>query len=352
MKINGVDIGVISNVYSVSTESELSSALSSIGSGHGIIYLTDYITLTEAIAISGGGSIIIDGMGNKTGFDTGGDWKTFYITSVTSLVLRNFKIDSTDATTAANYTIQIIEGSDNPVLIDNLIITTHANSDGGVYINSNNVIVENCIITGPKRCIHITTADYITIKNNYFVNKTGDTNACMVLIMGGASNYLKIIGNHCINDTGRAIYIVTPVSYSIFSDNIIETSSYGLSATTADLLQYSIISKNIVFNPVVLGIKVYNMDFCVIHGNVLHDNTGGGASVYEGIGIYSGSDYNIIFGNLIYDFQNTGSDVGYGIHIHDANCDENTVVGNTSLNNKTSNISDGGTATFAASNNI
>ncbi|MFX1281409.1 MAG: hypothetical protein ACFFA3_18825, partial [Promethearchaeota archaeon] len=49
--------------YPISSEEEILSALSAIGTGYGVITFTSNITLTNTITINGGGNYIIQGVG-------------------------------------------------------------------------------------------------------------------------------------------------------------------------------------------------------------------------------------------------------------------------------------------------
>lgn len=346
MKINTVNINVIAETYDVGTEGELTTALSAIGSGKGIIYLTDYITLTSVITLSGGGSYVIKGMGDNTGFDTGGDWKTFYITSAESVVLKDFKIDATDVSTSTNYTIDINESSDNPILIDNIsFISTFDNYC--IHTVSDNITICNSRCIGTDGGIFFDGASYGYVYNNYFYLKVGGAGG--VTCHNGASHII-IADNIFECSTEYDSY--TPVSglcsYILIIGNICYNIGNGFYFTGN--VSHIIITGNTIFDYDLAGVYICG-DYCTVSGNVIHSGNRNSAGIGYGInlGYISAANYNVITGNLIYNIQNGSSGPAYGIRI-DAGS-ENTIVGNTVLNCKTATISNGGSNTYLADNN-
>ena len=89
----------------------------------------------------------------------------------------------------------------------------------------------------------------------------------------------------------------------------------------------------------------------MVFGNVIYNLTPTSSGTTGGIWLDNNVDDVMITGNEVYGNTNAGTGIFYGIRINNANCNENTVVGNHFRQNE-ENYSDAGTDTYAASNNI
>ena len=141
-------------------------------------------------------------------------------------------------------------------------------------------------------------------------------------------------------------------------------SNYGISLKQDE---NNIITGNQITNNYV-GIKMYESDSDTISGNQINDNSMNHGPLGDlGYGIIcQNSDLNIVSGNQVNDNKNDGirlynSDYNiisnnkldgndYGINIAVNTCDKNMILGNISLNNITSNLSDLGTNTQISHN--
>jgi len=301
------------NIFYCSSESEINSALTSIGSNGGIIIIEpETINLTATININGGGSYIIMGMGDKSVIDCNGNRSAFSITSATSCVLKNLKVDANDLTSDFTYIININESSNNRITVDNVSIIGDSLHGVGIAILSDNCIVKKCIVT--------TVADgiYVYGSNNNIISK----NICHSIrwegvIVTNTSTSCVVKGNITYNNSGSGILI------SESSDCVVKG--------------------NISYNNNLHGIILNVADNNTITGNTCNNNDIVSASNNAGIWIVS-SDNNTITGNTCNNNNNTGSGTGFGINITDSLCDNNTVVGNTCSGNDTQ-YNDSGTGT-------
>lgn len=344
VKYNTIEIYRITKTYDVRTQTQLVNALSDIGSDHGIIYISEDITLTGTITINIVGSVVIQGMGDGIVITTGGDWITFYITGVESAVLKDFKIDASAATSAASYTIRINEVSDNSVIIDNIGFISTSDTYC-ILSNSNNVIVRNSRFIGTKSGAQFTNCSHCFIYNNYFYLKWSYGTG----IIFNASSYMSIKNNvfRCSSPRYTAIGLANSSQHITISENILKDVGNGVTSG-AGSASYVTITGNVIEDFSLLGISSEGPYWTIVGNIICNGSASSGGSAY-GIKLNNNADYNVISGNLIYNIQNAISNA-YGIGIL-SGCTENTLVGNTALNCKTANISDAGTGTLKSNNN-
>ncbi|MFX0031406.1 MAG: right-handed parallel beta-helix repeat-containing protein [Candidatus Hodarchaeota archaeon] len=323
------------NIYYCSSGLEVQEALTAIGTSSGTIMITQSITLDQTIEINGTGSYIIQGVGSIT-VDCNGDRTAFYVTSATTCTIRDLKIDCSDITYMDRIVIQIDENSNNPIYIENMQIIGDTDRYGrGVYIMSNNVWISDCYFYQINNGI-VSYGIRTHIYDNTFVG----------IAMTGVSSsgsYNVIEGNSIQNTLyGMGIGIVG--SHCIIANNIIvNPGDEGIYFTGSG--DHGLAANNIIINPETDGIGIIGASYIIITGNSITGAAKDDTGYRSGIRLSSDADYNILDGNRIFGFQNTGSGWGYGIRIQLANCDENTVVGNTALNNEV-NFDDNGTNTF------
>jgi len=296
--------------YPVSSESEINNALDAIGTGYGIITITNNITLNGTIDINGGGNYIIQGVGAviKCASSQG----AFNITDAGSLTIQNIKIDTTEVVTANLNIIQINEINDNPIYIRNAYIEGDSNTIGrGIYINSDNVWVSEC---------------------NF------DSLAYAIWQDGGKKAH---IDDNVINYVGTGGIRLTGISNFVESNLITNTGLYGI--WTESTSSYSTISNNIIYFFDQWGIRI-SADKNIITGNYIQwDN-----DITESAGIYVDGSYNTINGNGCFNIEILTILYGFGIRI--AAGSNNTVVGNTCLFNEMAFYDAGSTDTYVSGN--
>lgn len=406
--LDGVD-GTEAPGYYCNSAAEVQQALDSIGTGSGKIILTESITLNSKINISGGGSYVIQGQGGGTIINCSGNWNAFDITNATSCIIKDLKIDSSDV---GEYTaiININEINDNPVYIEKIQIIGDSDLYGyGIHIDSGNVWVSDCYISEVYQGIYQTFSGgiahiYDNIILDWGINGIeirGDNNHISGNSLETGIEYgIRIFGSfnmvtdNIIRDSYMGILIFGD-SNTIKDNNIYSIQTNGIYSLYG---YYNVISGNTVLD--VGGAGIY-LDYCksnVISGNLISDFTAYGIYLenctsnvisgnqisfgnHHGIHLYYNSDYNVISGNSIFNLSSTnsfagiqleidadfntissngifnctgyGGGTGYGIKIWEYLgflCNNNTVLGNTALNNDF-NWVDIGTNTFGDSTN-
>jgi hypothetical protein len=296
--------------YPVSSEAEIISALNKIGTGYGIITITNNITLTGKIDIDGGGNYVIQGMGVylKCGSNQG----AFNITNAKSLTIHNLKIDAKEVVTANLNIIQINEINDNPIYIRNVHILGDSTTIGrGIYLLSDYVWISECYF----------------YRLNYAIWQNG-------------GRFAHIYDN-IINSVGSGGIRLTGISNSVEGNLISNTGVYGI--WTEFLSSYTIISNNIIYIFDQWGIRI-SADKNIISGNYIQwDN-----DITESAGIYVDGSYNTINGNGCFNIQILSMFYGFGIRIAAGN--NNTVVGNSCLFNDVAFNDTGSTDTYVSGN--
>jgi len=313
--VNYLDNGTNSDiVYTVTTAADLQAAISSIAAKSGTIRLGNgTIDLAgTAITISGGGSYIIEGSGDVSIIDIGGDSKAFYITSAISCLLRDFKIEASDLTTASKEIIDVTEAAGNRVTIENITITGDGTNGYGIELNSSDCVVINCTISSVNYGIHILSTNNHRITNNYI------TTCASTGIYCNNADKNTITDNQCTSNTIQGIYMT--------------------------LCDNNTISSNTITSNVQNGIYLDQSDSNTISSNTTSENDSNTANPQAGIYIANDSDYNTISSNTSNNNNNAGVGYGYGIYIAAATCGNNSVLSNNCSGNDV-NYLDSGTNT-------
>ncbi len=348
--------------YLCSSELEIINALNDIGMESGIITIIDNITLSNKININGGGSYIIQGQGASTIIDCGFDRTAFEITDAESCTIQNLKIDALDLFSILTKIIYIDESSDNPIYIENVEIIGDTLNGIGISINSNNVWIRDCYISGVYRGISQLSGN---IKAHINGNTLYDCNYVGIEVWG---TYNEICGN--IVDYGPDFAISCHESWNTISNNIISNCQTGIHVQGDDNTignnilntintgagiyingDQNTISGNQVSNADYGGVYLLTSSYCVVSGNTITDINDFASFNITGIGLDSNCDYNTISGNGCFCCRNTGSGDGYGFFISDYTCDDNTLVGNTTYDNDIP-ILNKGTYTSISGNNF
>lgn len=283
-------------IYICSTQTQLQDAIDSIAAKSGTIQLINgIIDITSRIDIDGGGMYIIEGSGDNStlNVDINNDRGIYITSALTGTILRNFKVDGTDYSPnvlANTWLIEINEGSDNKITIDNITVFGASATPRIIGIFSDNVTIKNNLIHDIGRAIY------------------------------GTSSYSSFIGN-IIYDCTIGMYMKgteNTILYNIFYSN---TSGIYI------LNDYNTISNNIFYNNSGVGIYVNNSHNTLISSNNCNTN---------GIGI-QGRDisYSIIIGNICNSNTNTGIFLDRATG---TSCIYNVVTGNTCISNTTNGI--------------
>jgi len=402
--IDGID-GTDAPGYYCNSAVEVQQALDSIGKGSGKIIITESITLSSTININGGGSYIIQGYGASTVIDCGGNRNAFNIKNATSCKIQDLRIDSSDIYISNLGIININETNDNPIYIENLYIIGDTDKDGyGINIESENVWITACYIKYVTTGIFQTTegkfchfynnrifdsgfgmevrGDYNYISGNlldtgmiygitiygafnmmignlirdclygfkvYEGNNTIEDNTILqtswgIYLYNCSSNIVS--GNFILNGGDIAIYI-TDSNHNIITSNIIDSFSDGVTLLRSNS---SLISENHITNGKGDGVYINQGDYNIVSSNLISNMTDDSSNTFAGIHLNNDVDFTVITGNNVFNCINVGPGTGYGIRIIGSGCNENTVIGNTALNNE-NNWDNSGTDTFGDSTN-
>jgi parallel beta-helix repeat protein len=351
--------------YYCNSRAEFQQTLDSIGSAFGIIIINKSFVLDETIQIDGGGSYIIQGQGAGTILTCESDFEAIEITNAKFCTIEDLYIDSSNIVSSTQI-IRVDEISNNPVYIEKTQIIGDNDLDGlGIYVRSENVKVSDCYITGVMLGINVHGSSN-TIVNNFITNSQygiqieGSNSAIedntlymleyngisMLSFLSGCKN--NIISRNFITDFGfQGIYSVG-CNFTLISENKI--SSFGLNGINLINCTSNVLSRNQISDVRDDGIDIRNGKYNLITGNLIINIIRNDTVSFGGLTLWDDSDFNTITGNGIYNCINYGTGTGYGIRILSSSSEENTVIGNTALNNDV-NWLDGGTDTFGDSTN-
>ncbi len=382
--IDGID-GIDAPGYFCSSAAEVQLALDSIGDKSGKIIINKSITLTSKININGGGSYLIQGNGPGIIIDCDGNWNAFDITNATTCIIRELKINSSDINSLNIAAIKVNEVHNNPIYIEKVHIIGDLDLEGhGIDIESGNVKISNCYIANVREGIYQSSGNnsyfiannlnngsqmgisiygsFNVIANNYIrnfqdgINVFGDNNVIKDNFLNSIQQhgiYLTVCSNNFVSgnffsNLGSAgIFAVNCDFITVSENQITDFISYGIYLVNSDK---NIISGNQISFGNGNGLAITNGDYNVITGNLIYNLSRGGIWL-SGIYIFDGADFNTISGNGVFNCTAYGgANIGYGIHIISMNCYDNTVMGNTSLNNE-DNWKDLGTNTFGNATN-
>jgi len=372
--------------YICSSEAEIIDALDAIGTDTGVITIISNITLSQTIQIDGGGSYIIKGQGAGKVIDCGGHRGAFNITNSQSCTIQDLTIFCKDLVSVPIQPtiINIDELNDNAVYIERVNIIGDKIDRGyaAIYIQSDNVWISDCYIARIAYGIRQSGGtNYAYITKNILVNFNRDG-----LEFYGNYNYIDA---NIINETRRdAIYVdgafniisrnsvqgsgisstgdynsieenvinggsgisVSDNNQNSISGNIISNAGYGIIISNSGNNTVSCNTISNIFND---GILLSESDYNAISGNHISDIVRDVNVNISGICITGDSDFNTINGNGCFKcYNNYGSlsHYGFGIYIEKSDCNENTVIGNTALDNEI-NYYDNGIGTFGDNSN-
>ena len=298
-------VSEVEGVFYCNTEAEINSALTAIGAGAGkIVIISGTITLSATININGGGSYIIEGMGDKSIIDCNGDRTAFAITAAESCVLRDFKIDATGLTTQTKI---IIQANTNNVLTSNITIVGDGANGRGIYVTGDRIKVEKCDVSSVYNGIHImSSAANCKIIGNMCYSNGNDG----IFMSGSAISLNTISKNSCYSNTGYGIELDAP-DYCIINEN--ECYSNGIDGIHCVTGLYNTISENICYNNTNYGIQINSSNYNTFIGNNCHNNNCGF--------LLDTSDYNTVIGS------NCRNNTNQGIYIVNSS-NHNTISGN------------------------
>ena len=334
---------VLEDVYSVGSIIELQEAIDLIGTGAGTIFIEAGTHIVDTtIDIDNCGSIVIYGHGDNTVLEAVDGVNIFHITCCASLLIKTIALDISAYTLPATdvQAVLIDEVNDNIVSLED--VTIHGIGGGnfgiGVEINSNNCVIDNCVITQVKSGIFVNGADRTLITNN-----TSATNAEYGLVLNLAG-VTTITGNAFIANGTHGIYNYDS-DYSLIGNNgCNDNLSNGIHL---ELCEHCTVSANAVAGNLLNGIHLTQASYCTLSGNNCNNNDSNTVNPQAGIFITTNSDYNTISANSANNNNNATYPVGigYGILIAAATCNENIVAANNANGNDI-DFQDSGTDTI------
>ncbi|KKK86224.1 hypothetical protein LCGC14_2765380, partial [marine sediment metagenome] len=345
------DIGTNSEFeYICHSASNIQDAIDSIAAKGGTIKIVlGTTTLTGTININGGGDYTIMGEGVGSIIAIGGDWIGFDISDAKSCTLKNFKIDTSGSVIDLNREIiKVIEAADNPITIQNLTIIGDGTNGWGIYIDSDNCLVDNCTINNVETAIYfdtnsgdciasdnrVSSCDYGMIirgTNDVVAGNTVNSNGTSGIQIMSAYNSINgntcngnaigiyaqsgngnnsIIGNVCNSNTNEGMR-VSSVENTITGNTCNDNTNIGIQVAQ----NYNTVSANTCSSNGRYGIYISGRDYNTISANNCSTNNTDNVSNGAGIHLVAESDYNSIIGNSCIGNTNAGAGTAYGIYI-------------------------------------
>lgn len=327
-------LNVLEDTYSVSTITELQEAIDYIGTGAGTIFIAaGTYDITTTIDIDNCGTLVIYGHGDNTIIKPNDGISAFNITCCDSLLMKTFKIDTSNYT-ANTQAVIVNEASDNVCAFQDMTIEGGGTNGIGIELVSNNCAIGNCTITNMAQGIYINNSNSHIITNN-IINSHADYG-----LYADTSNYLNISTNTCGSNGNYGIYLDT-ITYSTFSGNICNNNTTGI---YIDSCINNTITNNSCNSNSANGTYLTGSSYNTVSSNTLNSNDSNSVAATAGLYITTNSDYNTISGNTVNNNNNAGVGTGYGIYIASATCDENVIAANNANGNDVDYM-DSGTAT-------
>ncbi len=140
-------------VFYCETGEQIQNALISIGGAQGTLIIIRSIILSKTINLTFGGTYTIFRQGNFEVLSMKLNKTMFNITDVSDLNLNNIVFNASESILNKPL-IYINEAQNNPVNIDNITILGSNQRGTGILIESNGVVVKNCLINGTETGIH------------------------------------------------------------------------------------------------------------------------------------------------------------------------------------------------------
>jgi hypothetical protein len=349
LEVNTIDGGV---VYLAATQSEITSAISAIGSGTGTIIITANITMAGSITISNSGaSVHIKGRGAEISLTMDDGYPVFSISNCQSLLMEDISIDASAETGTTNV-INITGGS--RIRLRNVFIDGDSGGSNatGIDLNTSYVDITNVGIRYVAVGIHV-LGDFNKISNCRFTAlEAASGRATIAILVDGDRNIISNnIVKDCISAESEDLYCIhinsgerAVVEHNLMYNN---QGAPGTSITAGEA--YGIRtdggSRHIVTGNIIDGLHspgntkksfAFHLEssYCSFTCNVVVNVTSNLAP--DGWNIYAASDYNTINGNVVkYDAEFfTGAD------------------NNIFSNNQVATITDGGAGNVKNGNKV
>ncbi|KKM82981.1 hypothetical protein LCGC14_1314000, partial [marine sediment metagenome] len=352
------DIGTNTQMeYICSTGQDIQDAIDSIAGKSHLIKIIGSFAVSTTININGGGTYIIEGEGDASVLTLVGDISCFNITSTAFCHIKNLKIDATSIISNQKEIFNIIEASNNRILIEEIVITGDGTNGLCFYIESDEIIIRNCYMSNVNGGVHIDGGSYQITEGNIIhdcpgngIYSTGGNHSIFINntvynidgfgLSFHSGSYLEISTNITYNATNFSGIKIDIITDSVINGNVSYGNSSGAGLNIVASLRNTI-SNNITYNNND-GIVIFNVcNYNTISGNVCNNNS---QSDPVGIELNTNCDNNNIVGNICSDNITTGGGTGYGIKI-DAGCDNNKISSNILTGNDT-NLLDNGTGTI------
>jgi len=331
-KING-------NVYFCNTESELTAAITAIGSGTGIIILHGEMNISTQITINNAYARITMMGGTEGCRITSSNATPFHIQSCGSFCLRDVAIISSNSTNTTAGILHIGNTARN-ILIHNVTVQCIAASSTrtGIWSQINvhtRLVIRDCYIFGVQHGINVdqpppSTGTPSLISGNKISLAPSSTGSSVGI---GCAPFSRVEGNRitCSTSVAAEIYGISTDEQSTMIGNDIRIIYSGSSNGIVGILGGSTdicISSNRIHiesgGTQGIGISVVN-DTATVVGNFIYVSSPSISSVSSG-GILIKSKYNVVSSNNIEVSSGHGA---IGIWIFDGGDDYNTISNNT-----------------------
>lgn len=286
----------VPGIFFCSSGLELQAVLNTIGSGNGIITITQDITTSATIVINGGGDYIIQGAGDVL-VTIQGSKPILNITRTSNCIIRDLTINGSAIISQWLPLIEIDEIAGNPVYVENVHIFGFNRKGIGIRIYSGNVRVKDCLFDNLYDGLNITSCVSLNVFQNTFEN---------------IHEYAIRGGN---------------VTESHFEGNRLTLCDSGMFFQSSS--SQNSIKNNIICNFTLSAICLRESNQTIISGNtVCMDNDVNTPTFISGIYLLESCGYDIISGNMVCNITNAGAGDGYGILLIDTNCVNNLISGN------------------------
>ena len=210
-------------------------------------------------------NLTIQGFGDVSIIKTVGDIDATDVNNCASIIFKDFKLDCSSMTTAGRPGLDINAANDGKIIVENVTIYDDGGICDGVEINSENVIVRNCHISGVRYGIFGTTAHKAKCYENIIYDCASGG-----IFMDQTDKFTltdnNIDGNGEVSDYGIRVRDCQDISCV---DNFVDDCISGVYIEGQS--DHGTYISNTVINCSGRGIDVVVGDYNSITANVIHD---------------------------------------------------------------------------------
>ncbi len=243
--------------------------------------------------------------------------------------------------------IYIDSGSDRNLISENTV--TACTRDGIIVVGSTrgNVVSNNVSYSNTRNGIWVGSGSNIVEGNLCYSNGPDGSSLGAGIHIEFSGNL--VVGNHCYDNYYGEIVVWTSTERNTITGNFCEASRGSGIRVFGD---NNTITGNSVFNNDYRGISIEGADYNTVSGNVCMNNSQVGLGNQSSGILLSDANYNTISANQCNDDQGGSNTQKYGIEELDGggDSDNNEIIGNVTVGNKTGTIAVVGAASEAVHN--